>query len=101
VQDLRNIAQSQVESPGLSDQDMIKVREAFRRRLTSNQIRKLVDMGRFYRERKRNPEFEALVQQWLVGHGERQARRVSATRKSSDMRKSTRWCQRGFRLMFA
>src|SRR5262249_49216931 len=70
----------QVEGPGLSDRDMIKVKEAFRRRLTCNQIKKLVDLSQFYRERRRNPEFEALAQLWLVGHGERQAKRTSATR---------------------
>jgi hypothetical protein len=53
--------------------------DALRRKVRFERLREIVDTRCFYRERELNPDFEAIVQEWLVGSRSRQLKSQTRT----------------------
>jgi hypothetical protein len=56
-----------------------KVMQAMARKVPFETIKRFCSTNGFYRQRRRDPEFAAAADQWLVGFRERGGRRTSIT----------------------
>jgi hypothetical protein len=61
----------------LTQEQSVMVIDAMKRNIGFTRLRQMVDSRRIYRERQLNPEFEAIVQRWLVNAGSRNRRSLS------------------------
>jgi hypothetical protein len=62
----------------LSAEKRAAVMQAMARKARFETIKTICDSNSFYRQRRRDPEFAAAADQWLVGSYDRQGKRVSA-----------------------
>jgi hypothetical protein len=60
----------------MSPEKRLKVMQAFARKGRFETIKRFCDTNSFYRQLRRDPEFAAAHEQWLVGYRERQGKRL-------------------------